>query len=102
MNNPSPKTKAIIAYLTFIGLLIAYSMNQDKKDAYTTFHIKNMFALLLILLASLTFQNYILGFYLYWVAFILWIYSLIMAITHQKKGIPFLDKKFESWFKFLG
>src|SRR5699024_11362157 len=34
------KTIAIIAYLTIIGLIIAFVMNQDKKGVFSTYHIK--------------------------------------------------------------
>jgi hypothetical protein len=35
------------------------------------------------------------------ILFVLWAYSLIMAIMNQKKGVPFLDKMFQKWFSFL-
>ena len=49
MRNPSGKTKAIIAYLTFVGLLIAYFMNKDDRHEFATWHIKNMFGLVILL-----------------------------------------------------
>ncbi len=33
------KTIAIISYITVIGLLIAYLMNNDKKNEFAKFHI---------------------------------------------------------------
>lgn len=33
------KTAAIISYITFIGLLIAYIMNSSKQNSFTQFHI---------------------------------------------------------------
>jgi uncharacterized membrane protein len=33
------KTIAIISYITFIGLIIAYVMNSSKKNAFAEFHI---------------------------------------------------------------
>ncbi len=102
MNNPSAKTKAIIAYITFIGLLIAISMNQEKKEEYTIWHIKNMFGLLIILFIAVALQNSFVGFYIYWTCAVFWLFSLIMAIVGRKKGIPFLSEKFQQWFTFLG
>jgi len=32
------KTMAIISYITLIGLIIAYFMNKDKKNAFAAFH----------------------------------------------------------------
>lgn len=33
------KTMAIIAYITLIGTLVAYLMNNDKKNEFAKFHI---------------------------------------------------------------
>lgn len=101
MGNPSGKTKAVIAYLTFVGLLIAYFMNKDDKHEFATWHIKNMFGLLLFLFAAVALQEYPIGFYFYWGSFILWAFSLLMALFNRKQGIPFLSEKFQTWFKFL-
>ena len=56
-----PKFHKVIPYLTFIGLLIAYQLNKDYKDPETSWHIKNMFGLLLGLFAAVWLQNYPLG-----------------------------------------
>ena len=47
--------KAILAYLSFIGLIIAYIMNIEEKDKFVTYHIKNMFGLVIILFIQLPF-----------------------------------------------
>lgn len=102
MNNISPKTKAIIAYLTFIGLIIAIFLNGEKKEPFTLWHIKNMFGLVLLLFIAVSLQNYLVGFYIYWTVVILWLLSVVMAMLGKKKGIPFLSEKFQQWFTFLG
>ncbi|GAB5399310.1 MAG: hypothetical protein Aureis2KO_08950 [Aureisphaera sp.] len=101
MNDMSPHTKAIIAYCTFIGLLIAYFLNKDNKDEFASWHIKNMFGLVLLLFASVALQSYAVGFYIYWTSTCLWLFCFLMAIFKQKKGIPFLSEKFQTWFRFL-
>ena len=104
-NKPEGKSKAIIAYLTFIGLFIAISMNRDPKDAFATWHIKNMFGLVLLLFVSLVFQYnelFFIGDILYVIALVCWVYSLIMAQLNKMQGIPYLSKKFQDWFTFLG
>ena len=35
-SNPKGKNLAIVAYITFIGMFIAYTINRDKKDAFAT------------------------------------------------------------------
>ncbi|RFN58346.1 hypothetical protein [Marixanthomonas ophiurae] len=104
MDNLSAKTKAIIAYLTFIGTLIAFFINKDKKHEFTTWHIKNMFGLLLLLIISQVTQAYIdlfFGEILWFIAFFLWAFSFVMAILNKKQAIPYFSEKFQEWFTFL-
>jgi uncharacterized membrane protein len=104
-NAPAGKQKAIIAYITFIGFFIAISMNKDKPEPFATFHIKNMFGLLLLLIIAMVTQyniNLLLGDFIYWISVLLWGYSLVMASTNKMNGVPFLDRKFQNWFTFLG
>jgi hypothetical protein len=100
-HNSGPNFHRIITYLTFIGLIIAYQLNKEYKDPRTTWHIKNMFGLLLGLFAAVWLQDYPIGFYVYWTVVCLWLYSLIMVILDQNRGIPFLSNAFQRWFKFL-
>ena len=105
MTAPAGKSKAIIAYLTFVVLLIAFFMNRDQKHAFATWHIKNMFGLVLLLFVSvfLSYNEslYQLGRILYFLSIGLWLFSLIMAATNQQKAIPWLSEKFQGWFTFL-
>ncbi|OAB78138.1 hypothetical protein ULVI_11695 [Cochleicola gelatinilyticus] len=101
---PSGKSKAIIAYITFIGMFIAYFMNRDQKHAFATWHIKNMFGLVLILLISQVIQAYVdllIGEIIWVISFLLWVFSMIMAISNKQKAIPVLSEKFQQWFTFL-
>ena len=107
MNNtstPEGKNLAIVAYITFIGMFIAYSINRDKKQAFVTAHIKNMCGLVFGLLIAQTTQEYInsqLGDILLWVVFSLWMYSLIAVLQNKLPNIPYLSEKFQQWFTFL-
>ena len=103
---PAGKSKAIIAYITFIGMLIAYFMNREDKHEFATWHIKNMFGLVLWLIIAQVSHKYVnewLGDILWFTSFIAWLFCLIMAIANanKKKGIPFLSEKFQTWFTFL-
>jgi len=98
------KTKAILAYATFVGFLIAASMNGNEKDEFATWHIKNMFGIIIIWIVSLVIQlniNYLTGDVLQILSILFVIYSLIMAVQDKKQGVPFLSKKFQQWFTFL-
>ncbi len=105
-NTTKGNYKAILAYITFIGLIIAYVLNMDDKDKFVSYHIKNMFGLVILLFISTTFfeGNYILQYLgqLVWVVtFFMWVFSLLMAITGKTKGIPIISELFQKWFKFL-
>ncbi len=101
MNKPEGKLIGVVAYLTFIGLLIAYFMNKDHKHEFAGWHIKNMFGLVLLLFTSVALQEYIVGAIIYWISAAMWIFSLGMAILNRQQAIPFLSEKFQTWFKFL-
>ena len=106
MNNISTGNyKAILAYITFIGLIIAYVLNREDRDLFVTYHIKNMFGLVLLLFISQLLQtndNFLLiGEILWVISFFLWVYSLLMAILNKKVGIPAISDLFQKWFKFL-
>lgn len=100
---PPGKKSAVIAYMTFIGLIIAYFINREDKFEFATWHIKNMFGLVLILFVSQAMQSSYLqvGEIIWWFAFAAWVYSLIMAIWGRKSGIPWLSDQFQKWFLFL-
>lgn len=103
-NSPAGKKAAWIAYAPFVGFLIAYFINQDKKYAFTTWHIKNMFGLFLMFFISLVIQSQVnlrAGDLLWVICLVLWIYCWIMAFQNKEKGIPFLSQKFQDWFTFL-
>ena len=83
-----------------------YTLYIEEKDKFVTYHIKNMFGLVIILFITTTFfeGNEFLEFIgqIAWVtSFFLWVYSLLMAITGKQKGIPILTDLFQKWFKFL-
>jgi hypothetical protein len=102
---PPGKSKAITAYITIVGLLIAISMNKDEPHEFASWHIKNMFGLTLMFFASvaMSYQEYLLfiGRILFFGSMFFWLFSLIMAIANKKAGIPFLSDKFDNWFTFL-
>lgn len=101
------KLAAIIAHLTFLGPVIAWFINQEQKDAFGAFYIKQstgIFCLFLLISAILPvvpgfmFMPTLVGFYLF--IFILWIYSFSGAISNQYKLLPvigpFIQKIFST------
>jgi len=98
------KTIGLIAYLTLIGLIIAFVMNNEKKNEFASFHIRQSLGLMLTGLV-LTIINVIpiLG----WIVslfggvflLILWVIGLIGAINGNKNEVPFLGTYYQKWFK---
>lgn len=101
------KTIAIIAYLTLIGLIIAFVMNTDKKNSFASFHIRQALGIGVTGLA-LGVVNIIpiLG----WIVSIigsiflvvLWVIGLIGALNGERKMVPLLGEKYQEWFKGIG
>lgn len=106
MNNLSVnegKTIAIISYITIIGTLIAFIMNQNKRNYFASFHIRQALGIFLLGVVVNFIQRFtnfgwfdtILGIGV----FILWILGLIAAIQGEEKKIPLLGDQFQEWFR---
>jgi len=100
------KTIAIISYITWIGLLIAFIMNNEKKNEFARFHIRQSLMLVLAGIAlGIIFAIPILGWiagFVGWIAlFVFWIMGLIGAVNGEKKEVPIIGKYAQDWFKGL-
>jgi len=104
-NSTTGNYKAILAYISFIGLIITYVFNREDRDFFVTYPIKNMFGLVLLLFISQLLQTndhfLLIGEILWVISFFLWVYSLLMVILNKKAGIPVISDLFQKWFKFL-
>ena len=96
------KTTAIISYITLIGTVIAFIMNNSKKNTFAQFHIRQMIGLGLIALIN----QYVIGKFIPMAAMvigvgllILWIIGFIGAIQGEEKKVPLLGDQFQEWFK---
>jgi uncharacterized membrane protein len=98
------KTIAILAYITFIGLIIAFVLNIEKKNSFALYHIRQSLGLVLVALV-LGIVNIIpiLG----WVVsivgsiilLIMWISGLMSALNGKEKPVFLLGEKFQEWFR---
>ena len=100
------KTLALVAYLTLIGTLVAFFMNQEKRNAFTSFHIRQALGLGLLYIAigyivsSLDSMMVSMSF---WIFFsVLFLYGIFGAITGKANKIPILGDFFQNLFKSLG
>jgi uncharacterized membrane protein len=100
------KTMAIISYITFIGTIIAFIMNNDKKNSFAAFHIRQMIGIILLGIiinviarfANLGMISTIIGL----IPVVLWVMGFIGAIQGQEKKVPLLGDMFQDWFKGIG
>ncbi|MFD2916594.1 DUF4870 domain-containing protein [Psychroserpens luteus] len=100
------KNIAIIAYITLIGLIIAFVMNNDKKNEFAKYHIKQSLGLALTGLAlgmigMIPILGWIINILGIFVLLYMWIMGLINAINGQEKPVPILGNKYLEWFKNL-
>ncbi|MGB7842096.1 MAG: hypothetical protein WBL21_04855 [Salinimicrobium sp.] len=99
------KSAAIVAYLTIIGTIIAYFMNNDTKNPFASFHIRQALG---IHITFYTLGVLISWFDSWWIsgAFyifigILWIYGFLAAIQEERNLVPVLGTKFQEWFSTI-
>ena len=104
VKNESTSNMAVIAYLTLIGLIIAFVINQEKKEPFTAYHIRQSlgigltgFALGAIsVIPIIGWLISIIGFFF---TVYLWIMGLMNAINQKEKPVPILGEKYEEWFQ---
>lgn len=97
------KTMAIIAYITIFGLLIAFIMNNDKKNPFSTYHIRQSLGLaltgvVLSIVSYIPFLGWLVSIAGSILILVLWIIGLISAINGERKPVPVLGGKFQEWF----
>ena len=98
------KTKSIVAHLTFIGWIIALVSNQTDKGPNTSFYLRQNLGLWLIAIAGSAlgmFTISIIGTIISVAVLVLWILSLLGALSGEQKPSPVLGDMFQQWFKGL-
>lgn len=96
------KTIGIIAYLTLIGWVVAFIMNSSKKNEYASFHLRQMFGLVLlsiiISVLNVTINLGLFGTILSVLLLVLWVIGFVGAVQGEKKLIPIIGENFQEWF----
>ncbi len=98
------KTTAIIAYITFIGLIIAFVTNNEKKNKFVQYHIRQSLGLaitglVLGAIGMIPILGWIINILGFFVMVYMWVMGLMNAINEKQRPIPILGKKYEEWFK---
>lgn len=96
---------AIVSYITIVGTIIAYFMNNETKNPFASFHIRQALGIhitfyLLGLLIS-WFDSWLISSAFYIFILVLWGYGLVAAIQGEENEVPFLGSKFQEWFNTI-
>lgn len=98
------KTIAIISYITIFGLLIAFVMNNDKKNPFAAYHLRQSLGLgvtglALSVINVIPILGWLISILGGIILIILWVIGLMGALNGKKKPVPVLGDKFQEWFK---
>ena len=97
------KQTAIVSYLTIIGTIIAIFMNNENKNAFASFHIRQALGIFL----TFFLLGYPVGYFDSWMVsasfwtfiFILWLFGFMNALNGEQKTVPFLGEFYQNLFK---
>lgn len=97
------KNTATVAYITLIGLIAAFVMNNDKKNTFATYHIRQSLGLMctgfaLTLVNFIPFLGWIISILGVVVLMVLWFMGLMNAINGKEQPIPLLGDLYSTWF----
>ena len=96
------KLAAIIAHLFFLGPIVAFFINDDQKDPFGSFYIRQnvgitiIFLLIGALMGFVQYASAMYAFYLF--IFIIWLYSFIGAISNKYNLLPVVGPFFQKTF----
>lgn len=99
------KTTAVIAYITFIGGIVALFMNSEPKNRFAAFHIRQaiglhlLYFLLVVLISGFNSWPITIGFWAF--IFVLWVYGFYGALQSKKILVPLVGDYFQKWFKTI-
>jgi uncharacterized membrane protein len=97
------KTVALIAYLFFLGWIIALLLNNNNKTVFGSFHIRQSLGIMctgvLVILSIDFFDIFILSIIAILAMFVFWLIGFLSAVKGEMKLVPFLGEKFQDWFK---
>ena len=99
------RKNAVISYLTIIGVIVAYYLNneEENKSSFASFHIRQSLGLWLTFYAL----GYIIGSFDSWLVTssfyvffaVLFIYGFINALNRKTQAVPLLGTFYQKLFK---
>lgn len=99
------KMAAITGYILIVGVLIAMSMNAEKKNEFASFHIRQSLGLSITFISLglivSNFDSLLISGSMWLFVSVLWAYGIFTAITGQAKPLPLLGVFFQKAFKSI-
>ncbi len=93
------KTAAVVGYITFVGLIIAYFMNSETKNEFANFHLRQSLGLTLsyiLIMVPLTMVNIPMASGSFFVIFItLWLFGIIAAFQGKRRLVPIVGSFYQ-------
>lgn len=97
------KQIAWISYITIVGTIIAIFMNNETKNSFASFHIRQALGIFL----TFFLLGYPIGYFDSWMVsasfwtfiFILWLFGFMNALSGGQKPVPFLGEFYQNVFK---
>ncbi len=100
------KLAGTVAYLSIIGVIVAFFMNYDKKSEYVYFHIRQSIGVFATFFLISIFMGYFdsimisAAFYISF--FMLWSYGFITSLNSCMSPVPLLGKYYQKMFNMIG
>ena len=99
------KTAAITSYILIIGVLIAMSMNAEKKNTFASFHIRQSLGLSITFvslgLIISNFDSLMISATMWFFVSVLWVYGIFSAVRGETKPLPLLGVWFQKAFNSI-
>lgn len=105
------KTVAIICYFTFIGWVIGFLLNSNRKTSLGAWHLRQTLGLMVLILAVMVLSyplsmmpgpGGIINLALNVGLLVLWLCGLYFAANGREKPLPVVGGLFQKWFAGLG
>ena len=104
MENQTPPTQTdsklvgVISYLTPIGLILAFVLNNPKRQL-ASFHIRQSLGIFFLgfVCSVVPFVNSI----LWIIPLVAWVYGFVGAVEGKEKVVPYIGDYFQDWFRSL-
>jgi uncharacterized membrane protein len=99
------KTIAIISYITWIGTLIAFLMNNQQRNPFASFHIRQTIGLGLLFLVNTfvidRFTDDWITTIITLALIVLWLIGLVGAVQGEEKKVSLFGDLFQEWFRTI-